>query len=130
MSSMSHGGTLSRQGFTPISMHTRKSAKVHVSFTELLFLTERKKRAFFLLQLILVFYLKSIPSSRVTHTRSIHENTLGLLVDKDNVIDHQLVINYRLLIRILTNPSTVDKRKTKRVLITEGLWTIVDKIWN
>jgi hypothetical protein len=35
--------------------------------------------------------------------------TLGILVDKDKVINYQLVIIYRLLIRILTNQSTVDK---------------------
>jgi len=36
-------------------------------------------------------------------------NILGLLVDKDNLINHQLVISYRLLIRILTNQPNVDK---------------------
>jgi len=31
------------------------------------------------------------------------------LYDQDNVINYQLVISYRLLIRILTNQPTVDK---------------------
>ncbi len=31
------------------------------------------------------------------------------LVDKDNLINYQLIISYRLLIRILTNQPTVDK---------------------
>ncbi len=64
-----------------------------------------------------------IPSSWPTFT-------IGILVDKDNVINHQLVISYRLLIRILTNQPTVDKTivlSTK--LIVETLWVIVDKIW-
>jgi hypothetical protein len=36
------------------------------------------------------------------------ERELGLLVDKNNVINHQLVISYRPLRRILTNQPTVD----------------------
>ena len=34
---------------------------------------------------------------------------LGILVDKDDLINYQLVVNYRLLIRILTNQPNVDK---------------------
>jgi hypothetical protein len=34
---------------------------------------------------------------------------IGILVDKDNVINYQFVIDYRLLIRFLTNQPTVDE---------------------
>ena len=56
---------------------------------------------------------------------------LGILVDKDNVINYQLVISYRLSTRILTNQLTVDKtsRLINQLLIAESLWMIVDKIW-
>jgi hypothetical protein len=37
------------------------------------------------------------------------DHRIGILVDKDNVINYQLVISYRLLIKILTNQSNVDK---------------------
>ena len=36
-------------------------------------------------------------------------HSLGILVDKDNVINYQLVMNYRLLKGILTNQPTVDE---------------------
>jgi hypothetical protein len=38
-----------------------------------------------------------------------HSGTLGILVDKDNVINYQLVISSRRLIKFLTNQPTVDK---------------------
>ena len=41
--------------------------------------------------------------------RSCVEDIGILVVDKDNLINYQLVISYRLLIRILTNQPTVDK---------------------
>ena len=37
------------------------------------------------------------------------ESLLDLLVDKDNLINYQIVVNYGLLIRILTYQPTVDK---------------------
>jgi hypothetical protein len=37
------------------------------------------------------------------------DHRIGILVDKDNVINYQLVISYRLLMRILTNQPNVDK---------------------
>jgi hypothetical protein len=50
--------------------------KVHGSFTELLFERKGKNIPFFLFQLILVFYLISIPRSKVTHTGSMYIRTL------------------------------------------------------
>jgi hypothetical protein len=36
------------------------------------------------------------------------DRNVGILVDEDDLVNYQLVISYRLLIRILTNQSTVD----------------------
>ena len=48
--------------------------------------------------------------------------SLGILVDKDNLIDYQLVISYRMLILEGSWPIN-------QLLIAETLWMIVDKIW-
>jgi hypothetical protein len=50
--------------------------------------------------------------------------TVGLLVDKDNLINVQLVISYRLFIRILTNQPTVDK-----TIVLSVDASLSDKIW-
>jgi hypothetical protein len=56
---------------------------------------------------------------------------LGLLVDKDDLINYQLLIIYGLLLRIFTYQLTVDKtiRDINQLLIEEGLLMIVDRIW-
>jgi hypothetical protein len=56
---------------------------------------------------------------------------LGLLVDKDDLINYQLLTNYQLLIRTFTYQPTVDKtiRGINQLLTLEGLLMIVDKVW-
>ena len=41
--------------------------------------------------------------------RSVESFHVGILVDKDDLINYQLVLRYRLLKRIVTNQPTVDK---------------------
>ena len=56
---------------------------------------------------------------------------MGLLLDKDDLINYQLLIIYGLLLRIFTYQPTVDKtiRDINQLLIEEGLLMIVDKVW-
>ena len=56
------------------------------------------------------------------------DNIINYQVDKDNVINYQVVINYRLSTRTLINQPTVDKtnRLVNQLLIVESLWIIVD----
>ncbi len=56
---------------------------------------------------------------------------LGLLVDKDDLINYQLLIIYQLLIRTFTYQPTVDKTIVviNQLLTLEGLLMIVDKVW-
>jgi hypothetical protein len=42
--SMRHGGTLSRQDYTPISLNIRKSEKVHMALSRNLFFTRKEKK--------------------------------------------------------------------------------------
>jgi hypothetical protein len=53
---------------------------------------------------------------------------IGILVDKDDHINYQLLIIYGLLLRIFTYQPTVDKtiRDINQLLIEEGLLMIVD----
>ena len=56
--------------------------------------------------------LQVLYSVWTSHVRALlceHYCVNTLVVDKDNLINYQLVISYRLLIRILTNQPTVDK---------------------
>ena len=55
---------------------------------------------------------------------------LGLPVDKDDLINYQLLIIYQLLIRTFTYQPTVDKTivAINQLLILEGLLMIVDKV--
>jgi hypothetical protein len=54
-----------------------------------------------------------------------------MLVDKDDLINYQLLIIYQLLIRTFTYQPTVDTTiVTINLLLTlEGLLMIVDKVW-
>ncbi len=56
---------------------------------------------------------------------------LGMLVDKDDLINYQLLIIYQLLIRTFTYQPTVDKTivAVNQLLTLEGLLMIVDKVW-
>jgi hypothetical protein len=56
---------------------------------------------------------------------------VGLLVDKDDLINYQLLIIYQLLIRTFTYQPTVDKTivAINQLLTLEGLLMIVDKVW-
>jgi hypothetical protein len=56
---------------------------------------------------------------------------VGLLVDKDDLINYQLLIIYGLSLRIFTYQPTVDKtiRDIDQLLIEGGLLIIVDKVW-
>ncbi len=58
-------------------------------------------------------------------------NIVGLLVDKDDLINYQLLIIYQLLIRTFTYQPTVDKTIVviNQLLTLEGLLMIVDKVW-
>jgi hypothetical protein len=57
--------------------------------------------------------------------------TVGMLVDKDDLINYQLLIIYQLLIRTFTYQPTVDKIivAINQLLTLEGLLMIVDKVW-
>jgi hypothetical protein len=54
-----------------------------------------------------------------------------MLVDKDDLINYQLLIIYQLLIRTFTYQPTVDKTivAINQLLTLEGLLMIVDKVW-
>jgi hypothetical protein len=58
---------------------------------------------------------------------------VGILVDKDDLINYQLLIIYQLLIRTFAYQPTVDtledRRTINQLLILEGLLMIVDKVW-
>ena len=57
--------------------------------------------------------------------------SIGMLVDKDDLINYQLLIIYQLLIRTFTYQPTVDKTivAINQLLTLEGLLMIVDKVW-
>jgi hypothetical protein len=56
---------------------------------------------------------------------------VGMLVDKDDLINYQLLIIYQLLIRTFTYQPTVDKTivAINQLLTLEGLLMIIDKVW-
>ncbi len=75
--------------------------------------TDRGEQRFSLLNLQITWHQR-IPS------------VIGILVDKDDLINYQLLIIYQLLIRTFTYQPTVDKWKS---LSTVGRLMIVDKVW-
>ncbi len=62
-----------------------------------------------------------VPPFTLFNQKPIH-SFLGILVDKDDLINYQLLIIYGLLLRIFTYQPTVDKtiRDINQLLITRG----------
>ena len=51
---------------------------------------------------------------------------IGILVDKHNVINYQLVIRHRLLTRFLTNQPNVERRNGDDPIMDEGQLLLED----
>ena len=51
---------------------------------------------------------------------------IGILVDKHNVINYQLVIRHRLLSRFLTNQPNVERRNGDDPIMDEGQLLLED----